>query len=500
MAEISCDYLILGSGISGMSMALFLAQTGADVLVLEKSPVPGGAMQRFRRNGIPLDTGFHFTGGIPGCFGEMLRIAGLDEAVETIPIRMRLFFTRSGHTLALPRGHRAAEEYLAARYPDDAANIHAYFELEREIIRTTPLFNLRKDFLLFEPAPENADIITLADAMDRFGFRGELRAALESSVTCHGTPPSEIALSGHCRVNYGLLNELTRVRGGGAAIVDAFLRQTGPGTGIRLKTDCTVAQFGGITDGGKCREAVLTDGTKVKFENCVMTLHPREILRLLPQEKVRPELRERVDSFEESCGFFTVHFRIDNEVPDFREELLSVFNTEDVESAILARNGAFATGMMMTEETVSDGRRCRCLTAFQSVAASETKEWEDSRTGHRSESYQEYKREKSRRIADLVRFSCPQFEGKMEILSSSSMLTYRDYLSPYGSAYGIRQKTGQHNLFGRLPVRNFYVCGQNSMLPGAFGAMLSSIHLFRKLAGEDVYTSLLDRRLGKENA
>lgn len=500
MSATSCDYLILGSGISGMSMALFLAQTGANVLVLEKSPVPGGAMQRFRRDGIPLDTGFHFTGGIPGCFGDMLEIAGLGDAVETIPIRMRLFFTRSGHELTLPRGHEAVEEYLAARYPEDAANIHAYFALEREIIRTTPLFDLRKDFLLFEPAPENADVITLADAMDKFGFRGELRSVLESSVTCHGTPPSEIALSGHCRVNYGLLNELTRVRGGGAAIVDAFLRQTGPGTGIQLRTGCTVERFSSVSEGGKCRHAVLTDGTEVRFENCVMTLHPQEILRMLPPDRVRAEFRERVTSFEESCGFFTVHFLIDNDVPDFQEELLSVFSTEDVEAAIMARPDACATGMMMTDEVVPDGRRCRCLTAFQSVNAAETAEWAESRTGRRSESYYEYKREKSRRIAELVRSVCPRFEGKMKILSSSSMLTYRDYLSPFGSAYGIRQKTGQHNLFGRLPVRNFYACGQNSMLPGAFGAMLSSIHLFRKLAGEETYLSLLDKRLGKESA
>ena len=500
MAEISCDYLILGSGISGMSMALFLAQTGADVLVLEKSPVPGGAMQRFRRNGIPLDTGFHFTGGIPGCFGDMLKIAGLDEAVETIPIPMRLFFTRTGHTLAFPRGHAAVEEYLADRYPADAAGIRSYFALEREIIRTTPLFDLRNEFPFFDPAPGNADSITLAEAMDRFGFRGELRAALESSVTCHGTPPSEIALSGHCRVNYGLLNELTRVRGGGAAIVEAFLRRTGPGSGIRLRTGCTVEKFTGEPEGGKCRHAVLTDGTEVRFENCVMTLHPQEILRLLPPEKVRPELRERVSSFEESCGFFTVHFRIADDVPGFQQELLSVFNTEDAEAAILARDGACCTGMMMTEETVSGGRNCRCLTVFQSVAASETAEWESSRTGRRSESYYAYKAEKSRRIEELVLLACPHFEGKMEMLSSSSMLTYRDYLSPFGSAYGIRQKVGQHDLFGRLPVRNFYVCGQNSMLPGAFGAMLSATHLFRKLVGEETYSALLDRRLGKERA
>ena len=37
------------------------------------------------------------------------------------------------------------------------------------------------------------------------------------------------------------------------------------------------------------------------------------------------------------------------------------------------------------------------------------------------------------------------------------MLTARDYLnSPDGSAYGVKQKMGQFNLMGKLPLHNLY--------------------------------------------
>jgi all-trans-retinol 13,14-reductase len=75
-------------------------------------------------------------------------------------------------------------------------------------------------------------------------------------------------------------------------------------------------------------------------------------------------------------------------------------------------------------------------------------------------------------------------------------LTFRDYLnSPDGSAYGVKQKIGQFNLFGRLPLRNTYAAGQSSLLPGLVGAMMSSFIVGRKIIGKDGYSGLLSQRL-----
>lgn len=58
---------MVGSGVSGMTVSLLLAGTGRRVLLLEKSNAVGGSMQRFRRNSVPFDTGFHFTTNFTGC-------------------------------------------------------------------------------------------------------------------------------------------------------------------------------------------------------------------------------------------------------------------------------------------------------------------------------------------------------------------------------------------------------------------------------------------------
>ena len=72
------DDIVVGSGISGMTLALLLGLNGHSVLLLEKSPRIGGSMARFYRRQIPFDTGFHFTGGFHanGILEEMLAVLG----------------------------------------------------------------------------------------------------------------------------------------------------------------------------------------------------------------------------------------------------------------------------------------------------------------------------------------------------------------------------------------------------------------------------------------
>ena len=58
------DDIVVGSGISGLTMSLLLAMNGHRVLLLEKGPAIGGSLSRFSRRGVSFDTGFHFTGGL----------------------------------------------------------------------------------------------------------------------------------------------------------------------------------------------------------------------------------------------------------------------------------------------------------------------------------------------------------------------------------------------------------------------------------------------------
>lgn len=472
-------------------MSILLAESGFKVLLLEKSHVVGGSMQRFYRHGIPFDTGFHFTAPLNGCMGDMLRMLNFRKPLTATPIPTKIYLADRDVLFDLPHGGDPIRRFMEERWPEQKEGIRKYFADQERIFFDTALFNLEGEGFTDVRQGEE-DFISLGSYLDSLNVSAEVRCLLASFVCCHGTPAGEISLANHCRVSYGLLNDLVRVNGSGGAFVSAFLDRAAE-LEIEIRSGCTVA---GCLDVERlrCHSMRLTDGSVVAFRDCVMTVHPAEILRLLPERFREGTFADRVREFEDGAGFFTIFGVLDGRSDSFREELASCFSTSAIDR-IMSPDcpDATATGIMLTRETGRDGRRYDTVTAFENVFRPETAEWEDTVTGHRPASYYEYKRRKTAALEEKIYRIYPGFRGKLQILESASMLTYRDYLSPYGSAYGIRQKLGQLNLLGRLPLRNFYVAGQSSLLPGAMGAMLSAFLIWRKVVGEEIYREMIRR-------
>jgi phytoene dehydrogenase-like protein len=80
------DDIVVGSGISGLTMALILGMNGRKVLLLEKNPRIGGSVARFYKKGIPFDIGFHFTGGLQegGILHDMLSALGIHDLLQPL--------------------------------------------------------------------------------------------------------------------------------------------------------------------------------------------------------------------------------------------------------------------------------------------------------------------------------------------------------------------------------------------------------------------------------
>ena len=82
----SYDHIVVGAGISGLTLTLLLAMNGKKVLLLEKGPHIGGSLIRFYKKNIPFDTGFHFTAGFSkgGVLTDMLAVLGIREQIKPI--------------------------------------------------------------------------------------------------------------------------------------------------------------------------------------------------------------------------------------------------------------------------------------------------------------------------------------------------------------------------------------------------------------------------------
>ena len=56
------DAVIIGSGISGLTVAAILSKFNKSVLVLEQHDIAGGCLHTFKENGYEFDTGLHYVG------------------------------------------------------------------------------------------------------------------------------------------------------------------------------------------------------------------------------------------------------------------------------------------------------------------------------------------------------------------------------------------------------------------------------------------------------
>ena len=119
------DVVVVGGGFGGLTCALALAKTGKKVRVLEKCANPGGAFQSFRRRGLPLDTGFHYVGGVGK--GEIMRPLIEFFGLENLPWQplddpfLEVYVRGQKHLL--PRGYDRFVEVLSAEFPDDKAGL-----------------------------------------------------------------------------------------------------------------------------------------------------------------------------------------------------------------------------------------------------------------------------------------------------------------------------------------------------------------------------------------
>ena len=481
-----------------MTAALLLAMHGRKVIVVEKGSRLGGSMLRYRREGVPFDTGFHFTGGFAGnrLLHDMLSVLRMRDAIQPIYLtgeHCNQFIIESlGRTFDMPCGIGAMKASLKRDFPGESAAIDGFLDRVVKVCEGTASMDLAA--IAVSPVMLAEDTITLQEVLDGLTGNAALKSLLSALCMCYGTRPNEVSFANHSRMCLGLYESIARVEGGGEAFAKAFQRRFRE-LGIEVRCGRFIAGAADIRN-QQVGRFVLNDGEEIAFKSCVFTIHPRSILGALPRELLTRAFVERVEAFESSAGFFAVFGVCDEAAAeaDFGARIVSLFPDVDVNRLLDPRNhGDSALVIIRSRETVQ-GRSVPVVCAFEPSFPEQVAAWADSRTGQRPPAYLEYKRRKAERIRERIEGESPGYRGHFRVLDSASILTFRDYLhSPDGSAYGVKQKVGQFNLVGRLPALNCYAAGQSAILPGFVGAMLSSFVVVRAILGKESFHGFVSR-------
>ena len=491
--------IVVGSGISGLTATLLLALNGHETMLIEKAPRIGGSIARFRRNGVPFDVGFHFTGGLEpgGILRNLLDLLGMVDDIEPIFLPEEntscFVFEDVDRAYYLPIGVERTIQRLKEYFPHETRAIEEYFRRVQGVCRNTPSLQIENASFAHPQLPEDA--VSLHEVLCSLTGNQTLRGLLCGYAMCYGVRPSEISFANHSRMSLNFHQSIAYLKDGGDALVRAFAKRFDR-LGVDVRRNTWIERLEDF-ENDRAGRLVLNTGEEISADNCLFTIHPRDILKLLPENRVRKAFVNRVMDFESSVGFFNVFATVGPEAlpgPDV-PSITSLFPSSDIDE-LLDPSYQGLPGLVAirsVEPPLSDGSRPVHLLelAFPEATAA----WTDTRTGHRPPGYMKYRGTRTSVILDHVRRNFPAYADALRVVDSASMLTFRDYLNnPDGSAYGIKQKMGQMNLVGRLPVRNLWAAGQSAILPGLIGAMMSAFIVGRAMIGKEAYENFLGGR------
>ncbi len=476
--------LIIGSGIGGLSIAIILSKLGYDVTVLEKNGLPGGMIRSYVREGVHCNVGLHYLGALDegqvlrrcfdylGIFSELsLARMGSDGPVD------RYLFSdkRLGiDSFDVPVGLTAYEDSLRTAFPTQHRQITTLMGM---LCRNADrLDNL--DFLYSKKPVQYwiEETEPLGEIFDGIGCGPGLRAVFGLPSVLIGVPPAQCPMFYHTMTMAGYLFSSWRLTGSGAQLADTCVRRL-ESLGGRVRTGEVVT--GIRTTAGSVEGVTLASGEQLDAPLVVGAIHPREIVKLLSPEHVKPSYRRRIMALADTGGMVAVHALVPADKHPHISHNLYVVQTQS--------NGD-ASDLLYLQIRPSELAGQNLLSLITSGHDSLWSPWQHTLSGRRGMGYIQAKTD----LAYELIVQAEQVIGPLtdvRLLDVSTPLTLRDWVnSPEGSSYGVMRSTRQllsSAFLNRTSLQGLFLAGQSVLSPGVLGTILGSLVTVQFIVGTE---------------
>jgi len=483
----SYDYAVIGSGISGLICAAYLAKKGRSVAVLEQNHQIGGCLQVFSRDRKIFDTGVHYIGGLGD--GQSLKrlfdFIGIGESLKYHRLDPnhfdRIVLKESGRIVDLAQGWDRFAGSLGEQFPEQKGAITAFCEKMKDTVaRFSPyhLNPLKPGRLTTVDLSEGAwQVIT------SFFSDAELIAALGGSSILYAGNRSKTPFYVYALILNSYIEGAFRMIHGGSQIAkhlsriihdhDGVIHKYSKVEAIEIKDEKAVRL--------RCEKERYIEAAQ--FISCI---HPSELVRLLPGESLRSTYRERVSRLPNMPALISVYFTIrENTLPYFNYNYYVIKNYRDAWEINAAFDGEWPRNLMVSTGCEEEDQQwCNTVNVLAYCDYQQFSEWEDSFNttavpGWRGDRYEQLKNKFIEKIKSELEDLFPGFPDMVVASYCSTPLTYRDFLSaPQGTPYGV-EKDFNDPLFTfvspKLKIPNIFLTGQSTDLHGVYGASVSAL-------------------------
>ncbi len=469
--------VVVGSGIAGMTLALMLAKRGEEVLILEAQQQAAPLMNGFTRKGLFFDTGFHYAGGLQdnGILRNWLEILGVWKHLDANAFYLvaeEFIFKNSNYTFSSQETelNKVLSEQFSSK---EEENVKLIIEFQRfralmqDFISSSPFLNpLQKKSAEFNPLHEKS----LSETLEDFDFPDFLKKMLIARCQLLGIAPEKCAFKNYSVLSEPYFQSSASLANGGKAIREAFLKEL-KAYGIEIQCNSIVEKL--IVENKKIKSVQVRHKEKLEEINCKQcfyTGHPKNLVNIAPKEAFRPAFLHRIEDLEETPLCFMLFAKsssnyLQNKVLYLLdEEVKNFFNPlENEDPVIYISSGKPHNGQYP-------------IIAIATVQQDKNKDESD---------YKEWKEETAIRLLNYIQKRVPQLSD-MSIVDIATPHSMRDWIyGSTGSLYGISHECDELPLLPITKLEGFYLAGQNILLPGLLGAIVSSLLCLSLIYGYD---------------
>ena len=479
------DVIVIGSGVSGLTSAVLLAQNGRKVCVVEQAARIAPTIRGFVREGIYFDTGFHYgtmlDEGEP--FTKLCDRLGIMSDIKVNNYGNAggdcLYLTEEDFQFDFTSGLDNFTEQLIELFPGDSDAIIDFSDHIRD-------FLARLDNSFFETILNPPDIFEngnepLSQYLDANFRSAQLKTILSSYAMLYGSMPDETPVDYHSMICGAYYDRSWQVVDGGMAITDAFSKKLRE-LDITVETKSCVDRLE-VDDNKQIKSIVFKGGGVIECDNCIFTGHPRNLTSMLPDGTLRPVYQNRLEDLQDTFSAIVVY--CESGKSEHEGDFNNIVIVHKPFPDMFADEGPYAHRPMYISRSVS-GKYSGGISIICPCSYRQVEKWGDSVVGRRDPEYYEWKKQAAEAIIGVAKKYCEDKLGDLRIVDVATPLTFRDYMNaPQGCLYGAKHRTEDMPFMPRTRVKGLYLSGQAIISAGVMGAMVAGFVSAASITGEN---------------
>ena len=505
------DAIVIGSGLSGLTTAWFLAKSGKKVLVLEQhAERNGGCLHTFSQKGFDFDTGMHYVGNMgdmtstsrilldemtQGCVqwasqGDVYDVAHFGD--------QRFAFTRDGPDVMLA--------HLTTRFPDEAGALARWFKLMKacaESFDTLFLPRLLKAhgvsrflrFLfalkqrVFPPAAYRFRDKTATQLLDHVGVRDPiLRRVLGYTWGDVGDPPDQVCGPLLMSVHYHYMRGGGYYPSGGTRPLVKRIIQAIEALGGYVWMGAPVKSITQDPYSGRVNGVTVTETEREVEVSAQIVVSSAGVLVTFGQLVQKPaRYRALLERVAPSCAHLMLFVGLNANGKALKLDTANHwFHTSN------EREQHFVAFPSMKDPSWPHTYKSTC----EFIAPTHFDDWPNPRTA--PQSYAAKKKKTRDRLLKQLYAYFPRLQGHVASVELGTPYTTNRYLGrTHGNGYGLKntpQRYAQAWLQPKTPIEGLYLTGQDILTPGITSAAESGLITASIILKRNLYDDVKRKR------